>query len=152
MQRKTDPLNAGLNDVVSELVEVVTNGRAALAAADGLASTEVEVLSMFLSKDEWTVSEIAQFFPVSASRVSRVVAGLAALGLLRRRRLRHDRRVVRLTLTPQGKELAERRHRRNLDYDRLLIEGVGEEQVACFVAAASKMIDNVANLDVSKMR
>ena len=43
--------------------------------------------------------------PTDPSRISRMVTKLVDMGLLRRRRLRNDRRIVMLRLTPEGNEL-----------------------------------------------
>ena len=137
---------ARFSHALTNLVDVVAKGRAALVASHNLASIEFDVLTLFLSREELTVSDIARSLPVSPSRVSRVVTQLVELNLLRRRRSRSDRRVVKLTLTEQGTYFAHHLQNRSLDYDEVIAEGIGEEEMARFVETSAKIVSNFAKL------
>ena len=63
-----------------------------------------------------------------------------------RRRLLSDRRVVILTLTEEGTELAQDLQGRVHAYDASLCEGVSEEQMAAFVGVSAKVMANHAAL------
>ena len=52
-----------------------------------------------------TVGQMSNLMPVDAASISRHTNKLVDIGLLRRRRLRSDRRTVRLSLSDKGKEL-----------------------------------------------
>ncbi len=71
-------------------------------------------------REEWTASQLAQSLPVNASRISRQVAKMVGMGLMRRRRLRNDRRVVMLSLTAGGKKLTLDIQRRVHSYEAVL--------------------------------
>ena len=132
---------------VASLVNVVSKGTAELVASQNLAPLEFAILRGFLGNEEWTISEMALALGVSPSRVSRVVSRLVGLGMLRRRRLRSDRRVVRLTLTAQGRELANDIQQRAQVYDAQLYKGISDTERACFVSTAAKILSNFAALE-----
>jgi len=132
---------------VAGLVNVVSKGTAELVASQNLAPLEFAILRGFLGNEEWTISEMALALGVSPSRVSRVVSRLVGLGMLRRRRLRSDRRVVRLTLTAQGRELANDIQQRAQVYDAQLYQGISDTERACFVSTAAKILSNFAALE-----
>ena len=117
----------------------------------GLTPTEFSLLRMCLENDnEYTATELAKVLPVDGARVSRLVTGLVSSGLLRRRRLRNDRRVVMLRLTDEGRELTSRILQSMKDYDDMLLEGVGEEELRVFMAVAARIIANHAAVQNSE--
>ncbi len=135
---------------VAGLANVVSKGTAELVASQNLAPLEFAILRGFLGHEEWTISEMALALGVSPSRVSRVVSRLVGLGLLRRRRLRSDRRVVRLTLTPQGRDLARDIQQQAQVYDAQLYRGISDSERASFVSTAAKILSNFAALEEAK--
>ena len=80
--------------------------------------------------------------PGAASSISRVVTKLVDRGLIQRRRLLGDRRVVILTLTEEGMTLTQDLHKRVQAYDARLCEGVSEGEMAAFVAVSAKVMTN----------
>ena len=99
-----------------------------------------------MGKREWTITQLAQVLPVKAPRISRLVTKMVDRGLIRRQRLRNDRRVVFLTLTDEGKALTLELHRRVQAYDSTLSEGVSEEEMAAFLSVTSKVLANFSAL------
>ena len=146
LEREPQPEQTDIGLSITGLADVVAKGRSDMGNAHQLAPMEIAVLGGLLSAEERTVSEIAQTFPVSPSRISRVVSRLVGMGLMRRRRKRSDRRVVRLILTPAGRELAQDLHDRAKAYDDQLFEGISEAEKQCFVSTTSKILDNFARL------
>ena len=80
------------------------------------------------------------------------MAKLVDKGLIQRRRLRSDRRVVMLTLTEEGRALAQDLHLIVQAYDARLCDGVSEEEMAIFAAVSSKVMANYAALGQSGKR
>ncbi|MDE0213627.1 MAG: MarR family transcriptional regulator [Deltaproteobacteria bacterium] len=136
-----------LGEAVAGLVSVVSRGTAEMVASQNLAPMEFSIFRSFMAQDEWTITDIAIAIGVSPSRVSRVVSKLVALGMLRRRRLRSDRRVVRLTLTAQGRQLADEMRERTQTYDAQLYRGISDAERACFVSATAKIVANFAAIE-----
>ena len=93
---------------------------------------------------EITATQLAQMLPVDASRVSRMVTALVDRGLLRRRRLREDRRVVMLHLSDEGKDLTLRAIGSMDAFVARLMEGVGEDDIQVFVSVFHRMVANHA--------
>lgn len=146
VEREPQPERTDIGLSIAGLVDVVAKGRSDMRNARQLAPMEIAVLGGLLSAEERTVSDIAQTFPVSPSRISRVVSRLVGMGLMRRRRMRSDRRVVRLVLTPAGRELAQDLQDRAKAYDDQLFEGITEAEKRCFVSTTSKILENFARL------
>ena len=133
-----------LGTCVSGLVNAVARGMAQIVAPHGLAHIDFALLRLFLGVEEWTTSQLAQVLPLAPSGISRTVTKLVDMGLIQRRRLLSDRRVVVLTLTEAGTALTQDLHRRVQAYDASLCEGVSEEHMAALVSVTSKVMGNYA--------
>ncbi len=141
-RRRAEIPNADLQTCVNHLVNVVDKGAASEAAPYDLIPLEFSLLRACMEKGECTATQLAEVLPVDASRISRVVNRMVDMGLLRRRRLRSDRRIVMLTLTPRGNDLTLRIHQRVQVYDAKLIDGVSEREMRSFVATTFKILAN----------
>lgn len=139
--RTSEDPPADLEACVAGLVNAVDKGMAVEVAPYGLTSLEFSLLRHCL-EEECTATHLAQILPVDGSRVSRLVTGLVEKGLVRRRRLRSDRRMVMLRLSDEGRELTSRIVESLKSYDALLTEGIGEEEMRVFVSVASRIIAN----------
>ncbi len=150
----TDPwaIPADLGTCVTGLVNAVARGMAQIVAPHGLTHIDFALLRLFLGVEEWTTTQLAETLPLGTSGISRSVTKLVDKGLIRRRRLLSDRRVVILTLTDDGMALTQELHQRVQEYDSMLCEGVSEEEMAVFVAVSSRVIANYAGFGQSQMR
>ncbi|MFF1837152.1 TetR family transcriptional regulator, partial [Streptomyces sp. NPDC058231] len=72
-----------------------------------------------------TMGEVAAAGPVRAGGLTQHADRLEAAGLIRRERDADDRRIVRLCLTPEGVELADRVHAVRSAQERELLAGLG---------------------------
>ena len=88
-----------LGTCVTGLVNAVARGMAQIVAPHGLSHIDFALLRLFLGADEWTTTQLAETLPLAPSSISRSVTKLVNKGLVQRRRLLSDRRVVMLTLT-----------------------------------------------------
>ena len=143
-------LPADLGECVAVLVNAVTTGRADLVAPHDLIPMEFALLRLFLRREEWTTTQLAQVLPVKPSRISRVVTKLVDRGLMSRRRPPKDRRVVLLTLTEEGEALTREINERVQAHDARLSEGVTEQELAALAATTSKIVANHAALPYSR--
>ena len=135
-----------LSSCVAGLVNALAKVTGDLAARHGLIPSEFALLRLFLGNEQWTVTQLAQALPVRISRISRVATKLVAMGLMSRRRLLVDRRVVLLTLTDEGKTLTLDIQRTVHDYEAVISEGVSEEDMAVFAAVTARIMGNYAAL------
>ena len=134
------------------LANAVARSMAELAESNGLMPLDSALLRLFLEREKWTTTQMAEALPVTLSLVSRVVTKMVGMGLMRRRRLRSDRRVVMLALTEGGKALTLELHRRVQAYDATLSEGVSAQEMAVFTSVTSKVMANYASLVQSNLQ
>ena len=140
-----------LGECVTGLANAVARGTVDVMVPNGLIPLDFALLRLFLEREEWTTTQLAEALPVNVSRVSRVVTKMVGMGLMRRRRLRSDRRVVILTLTEEGLALTSELHRRVQAYDATLSEGVSAQEMAVFTSVTSKVMANYASLAQSNL-
>ena len=141
---RTHPSDLGT--CVTSLVNAVARGMARIVAAHGLTHIDFALLRLFLGAEEWTTTQLAEMLPLAPSGISRSVGKLVERGLIRRRRLLSDRRVVILTLTEGGLKLTQDLHIRVQAFDSRLCEDVSEEDMAAFVSVTSRVVANYAAL------
>lgn len=79
-----------------------------LQQTSGLTAPQLVVLRTITEADEPSVSTIARAVSLSNATVTGILDRLQSRGLVSRRRSRTDRRVVRISLTPEGQELVDR--------------------------------------------
>ncbi len=147
-ERWTAPTDLGT--CVAGLINVVARGMAEIVAPHGLTHIDFAVLRLFLEVEEWTTTQLAQVLPLAPSGISRTVTKLVGMGLVRRRRLLSDRRVVILTLTEEGMAMAELLQRRVQAYDASLCENICEDHMAVFVSVSSRVVENRSTLETAR--
>ena len=133
-----------LGTYVSSLANAVYKGIAAEVARYDLSPLDIQLLMICLERNECAATQLAQLLPVDASRISRIVTGLADRGLLRRRRLRSDRRVVMLRLSPRGQELTVLVTEHMQAYYARLTHGLNEREMRAFARTAQRISGNYA--------
>ena len=133
-----------LGTYVSSLANAVYKGIAAEVARYDLSPLDIQLLMICLERNECAATQLAQLLPVDASRISRIVTGLADRGLLRRRRLRSDRRVVMLRLSPRGHELTVQVTEHMQAYYARLTQGLNEREMRAFATTAQRISGNYA--------
>ena len=131
-----------LGYATSVLVNTVAKGVEEELKPFDLAPIEYTVLYMCFGGKLGTVTALAQAMPVDGGRLSRVVRGLAKRKLIRKRRLRSDRRVVRLTLTEEGSALTRELIRRVQAHYEVLLEGIDDEGRRVFMAVIQQILAN----------
>lgn len=108
-----------------------------------ITALEFGILNRCHNGEANTVTELTQIFPTDMPTISRRVSDLVDRGLLLRRRLQDDRRVVMLELTEEAQELmpqiAERTHSL---YDRLM-KDIDKDEQRAFMSALQKMLSNL---------
>ena len=133
-----------LGSCVTRLVNVLAKGTEELVEPHGLTPMDYALLRLFLRREQWTATYMAELLPVKPSRISRLVAKLVDMGLIRRRRHRSDRRVVLLTLTDYGRALTQELYRTIEAYEAALQQGVSDGEKSALVSSTSKIMANYA--------
>ena len=131
-----------LGDEILVLVHVVIKGMEEELSLFGMTLSEFGVLKMLASAESRTATEMARVLPLDASRISRIVTRLNDMGLVRRRRLRDDRRVVHLELTEEGRRISNRMVESVNARNAQLREGVPEGDMLNFISTIHKLVAN----------
>ena len=146
MTSRTDPagqarpqdfgsLVTGLVSVASRSIEGELRGR-------GFSVLEYSIVRALDESGQANSTQLSHLLPVEMSSISRAVANLVDNGYVRRNRRRDDRRVVMLSLTPAGRELAEElRNQVNENYETLLT-GISERELNAFTSVVHRILDN----------
>ena len=103
---------------------------APLAQAHSFTMREVNVL-LFLANDPCydTSRDITEYRGISKSQVSQAVDFLVDMGYLKRTADAEDRRVIHLSLTPSGRDVAAQAQALQTRCGQDLLQGMTEEQV-----------------------
>ena len=140
-----------LGECVIQLVNALARGTAQIAADRELSHIDYSVLRLFLEVDEWTTTQLARVVPIAPSSISRTVTKLVYRGLMQRRRLLSDRRVVILSLTDEGTAVTRELHGRVQAYEARLCRGVGEQEIAVLMSVTSTVMSNYAAVGESDL-
>ena len=108
-----------------------------------LSPLEYRILDRCHRGEANTVTELSRAFPVDASVMSRLVSKLVDRKLIGRQQLSSDRRTVRLSLTEEGRFLAQRLDECMKTNYALLMNGVSDDERTAFKAAAYKIMTNM---------
>ncbi len=135
------------------IVSQVENSVNKRSRAYGLRIEGVRVLFRLLAKDHLTVNELARLTGIETSTLSRLLDRMSAKGLLKRTRDAVDKRSVLVSLTVKGRKLA-RQHRPVYykDYERILLDGFGDERAATFRKELVRMVQNLRDADIDQIK
>ncbi|MCH7738433.1 MAG: winged helix DNA-binding protein [Chloroflexi bacterium] len=89
-----------------------------------------------------TLTALARIIPVDAAGISRQLDKLQKSGLVRRRRLRSDRRTIRIELTEAGLDLVPKLAPLVYDNNRKFLSGITTAEQAAFFDIIRKMMQN----------
>ncbi len=138
---QTEDLSIYLGIYISDLFNALDKAMTQEVAPRGVTALEYSLLWYCLD-GERTATQLARVLPVDGSRISRVVTVLVDKGLLRRRRLRNDRRIVMLRLTEEGLELTTQIFENMQRRFTTFTEGIGDEEMRVFASVASRIVAN----------
>jgi DNA-binding MarR family transcriptional regulator len=90
-----------------------------------------------------TAGELARELDYSTGATTRLIDGLEALGYLARERDGEDRRVVRIVVTPQGSDVADRGKLVAISAWNEMLENIGQDEANLLVDTLVKLKANV---------
>lgn len=129
----------------TSFVHVITRAYHELAAAlereAGVSHARVELLAGLRVRAELSQAELQQRLDVDGAAITRQVKQLEAEGYVVRRPSPHDQRFTLVTLTPEGKKLAERVVRQRALFEQRLARAAGTRDVATVRRAMTRMRD-----------
>lgn len=103
---------------------------------DGLSYAQVRALLLLEDSEEATAGQIAKAADLTPASVTAMLDGLEQREMIERRRSDEDRRVVFVSLTPQGRALVERKRARWRECWRTALADLADRDLA---AAADVM-------------
>ena len=134
---------------VSNLAYAVDRGLALVVSPYDLHPLDVHLLMLCRELGECTATQLTGLLPADAARISRLVNTLAEKDLLIRHRQSDDRRVITLRLSAEGEELTAEVSQRIREYYAQLTEGLSEQEMQAFAAAAQRIIGNYERMSGS---
>ena len=142
--RRAEGWPADIGVSIDGLLTAFYQGAAREAARYNLTAREFNLLRVCLRREEeeCTATELARILPVDTSRISRMVTILVDKGLLQRRRLPEDRRMVMLSLTEEGVEMTSRILQIVSQNNARLMEGIDEDDIRVFEFVVSRIVAN----------
>lgn len=93
-----------------------------------------------------SVSQLAVMANTTRGAVSQIIDHLAGQELVRRTTGKHDKRVVKIILTKQGKEQYYLQRRERIAQMSKLFSNISDEELAVMVSAQAKLLESVAKL------
>ena len=137
-----EALISQLPGLVTNLVNLMFRGIEDRLSPHNVSVLEYSVLAACFGNEPVTVRGLLQHVPIDAGQMSRVVARLHDRGLVRRVRIRSDRRVVRVRMTDAGREMATELIRLTDEHYASVIQGVSGEELAGLMSFTEKMTAN----------
>jgi DNA-binding MarR family transcriptional regulator len=109
-------------------------------SANLLPAAQLDVLRCLHQRGNLTVSQLAKELSVTASAITSLSDRLVKSNLVQRMADKSDRRLVRLGLTPEGKELFEKIHAETLERVRSYFQRVPKSEMRSFVDTLSRLV------------
>ena len=130
---------------VGSLASAIGKGAGKELAPMGVTPCQWAILEAAFYGNANHLTALARIIPVDAAAISRQLDKLQQRGLVRRRRLRSDRRTVRIELTAAGRDLVPKiAPRIKANNDRFLSAITSDEQMA-FIEIIKKMMQKTGS-------
>jgi DNA-binding MarR family transcriptional regulator len=113
----------------------------------GLTNLQMGVLGALLHRNGCTMSELAEDQMVVRSGATRIVDDLVGTGLVERQAEPQDRRVVRLRITPRGREVVATIHREASQALGTILARMDEPDQEALLRGLESFIRAVQSLD-----
>lgn len=131
---------ARLQGDLGNLVQVIVEGLIRRLSPYGVDPVEYTILSICLGVGPISIRDLRQLAPIDSGHLSRATTLLEDKGLLQKRRLREDRRLVRLTVTEQGLALMPELTGRVHEFYAVLLAGISHQELVGCISIMEKMI------------
>lgn len=137
------PINDSVGYLLSRVRSLMTNLVTQRTQTElGITGTQASMLFMLAVGKCSTAAELAREYAIDASAVTRLLDRVEKRGLLSRVRSHEDRRVVRLELTDEGRELAERMPEIFISVLDQLLNGFTPEEVGFLKSMLRRILNN----------
>lgn len=113
----------------------------------GISVAQCHTLLEVENSGEINVNELSDRLQLNKSTVSRTVEGLVSVGLIDREPDPENRRVVKINLTGQGKNICNDINLNNDLYFDKILSSLNPDQLDCFFTGFEHITDQMAILD-----
>ncbi|MBU3876135.1 MarR family transcriptional regulator [Faecalicatena sp. AGMB00832] len=133
--------------ITNQLQKAYSTRMNQLAADNGMTKVEIDVLLFVYNNPQYnTAKEIVEFRHIAKSYVSKAVDLLVKRGYLSIQEDESDRRISRLLIKDEAKEVVEQARKAQESAMRILFQGITEEELDTFENIMRKMAENL-NID-----
>jgi DNA-binding MarR family transcriptional regulator len=137
----SDPQALALHECISILMRKfrIEPGLLAGSAYGDLHANDVGLFEVLATPGAWSVRRIAQTLAAPISTISSALDRLERKGLVARRRIADDRRVVRIELTARGRRLALRLRDAHVENCRAMLAQLNADERGEFLRLAAQV-------------
>jgi DNA-binding MarR family transcriptional regulator len=137
----SDPQALALHECISMLMRKfrIEPGLLAGSAYADLHANDVGLFEVLAAPGAWSVRRIAQALAAPISTISSALDRLERKGLVARRRIADDRRVVRIELTARGQRLAIRLRDAHVENCRAMLARLNTDEREEFLRMAAQI-------------
>lgn len=104
-------------------------------------------LSLLLVEDGMTIGTMSQKRGVDAPAATGIITRLEQTGLVERRHTREDRRVVKVYLTAEGRDISRTLVSSVERFEQSLKQGFGEDELDRFLVHLQRLITNAVEIE-----
>jgi DNA-binding MarR family transcriptional regulator len=139
-----DPQALALHECISILMRKfrIEPGLLAGSVYADLHANDVGLFEVLATPGAWSVRRIAQALAAPISTISSALDRLERKGLLARRRIADDRRVVRIELTARGRRLALRLRDAHVENCRVMLAQLNADERGEFLRLIARIAGN----------
>lgn len=105
------------------------------------------VMSALLDEGEQRLGDLSRITAIELSTLSRITAAMDRAGLVNRRRSGEDARAVLITLSKEGRRMAEAIVPKALQWESAAIAGMSEDEVKTLKGLLQRIYGNVEGQD-----
>ncbi len=121
----------------------VLKGQPAILEKGKITISQMVLLELVHAKKECKMTDVSKVLGVTKSAVTGLTDRLLSMGLLRRTRLRVDRRIVKIRLTPKGINIANKLKNYKLKMIRRLFVNISQKERAQYLGILKKIQKNI---------
>lgn len=135
--------------ILSNLIRRHINNSAAHAETESVTGMNGWVIVYLAHNSDRDVfqRDLEERFNVRRSTVSNILSLMEKKGLIKRESVECDARLKKLTLTEKSLELLEKMENDRIETEKLITDGIPEEELAMFISVAERMKSNLEKCD-----
>jgi len=114
-----------------------------LARSLGVNAQAWRVLAALVDRNEQRVGELAECTTIELSTLSHLLTRMSSSGLIRRRRTGEDQRSVIVSVTSEGRRVAQELEPLAAHHEEIALEGFAEDEARALKAMLRRVSENI---------